>query len=121
VHILARESQAIEARDIYNQVYGSRNVGGFPQGIHMRFVPDISDSRFPVTKSTKIKAVKMMAKQRVFLANAKLISTTTIAGIHIAIPKIGFTLCQVLMAIKSIDFPGMGLFIAIDENFVEGS
>jgi hypothetical protein len=62
-----------------------------------------------------------MAKQRVFLANTKLISTITIAGSHIAILKIGFTLCQVLMAIKSIDFPGMGLFIAIDENFVEGS
>jgi hypothetical protein len=87
----------------------------------MRFVPDNSDSRFPVTKSTKIKAVKMMAKQRVFLASTKLINTTTIAGIHIAVPKIGFTLCQVLMAIKSIDFPNLGLFITINKNFIEGS
>jgi hypothetical protein len=111
-----RQTQAIKARDRYNQVYGSRNVGGYPQSIHMQFVPDI-----PCNQKQQNQSRQMMAKQRVFLANTKLISTTTIAGIPIAIPRIGFTLCQVLMAIKLIDFPDIGLFISIAENFVEGS
>jgi hypothetical protein len=76
VHILVGESQAVKARDLYNTVFGSRNVGGYPQGLQMRLVPDISDSRFPVTKNTRIKAIKMMAKQKVFQENTKVIHTT---------------------------------------------
>lgn len=121
VHIIVGESQATSARDLYNQVYGSRNVGGFPQGIHMRFVPDISDARFPVTKGTKVKAIKMLSKQKAFLANTAYISTNTIAGIHILNTTVGHTLCQVLMSIKSLDYPELGLFISIDEHMDEGA
>jgi hypothetical protein len=85
VHILVGESQAVKARDLYNTVFGSRNVGGYPQGLQMRFVPDISDSRFPVTKNTRIKAIKLMAKQKVFQENTKVIHTNTIAGIHVVV------------------------------------
>ena len=121
VHIQVGESQAISARDIYNQVYGSRNIGGYPQGINMRFVPDISDARFPVTKSTKIKAIKMLSKQKAFLENTKQISTNTIAGIHLLNDEIGFTLAQVLISIKSFNYPELGLFIAIDEEMTAGA
>jgi hypothetical protein len=37
-----------------------------------------------------------------------------------AVPEIGFSLCQILMAIKSTTDPDMGLFIAIDEVFQNG-
>jgi hypothetical protein len=87
----------------------------------MRFVPDILDSRFPVTPSTRVKAIKMMAKQRVFQTNIMEITTNTIAGLHMVIPKIGVhSLCQTLMSIKSFADPEMGLFISIDEKAQEG-
>jgi hypothetical protein len=87
----------------------------------MRFVPDISDSRYPVTQGTRIKAIKMMSKQKVFLEQTKYIHTSTIAGIHIYISKIGFSLSQILMSIKSKKDESMTLFIAIDENLTGGS
>jgi hypothetical protein len=121
IHILVGSKQAIDARDRYNRVFGSRNKGGFPQGLQMRFVPDIADARFPATPNTRMKAVKMMSKQRAFLDNTKVIRTSTIAGVHSVVKKIGFSLCQVLMAIKSKDDPDMGLFISIDEQDADGS
>jgi hypothetical protein len=90
IHIVVGASQASKARNNYSHVYGSCNQGGVPQGIQMRFVSDISDSHFPITKNTRIKAIKMMSKQKMLLANTKYIHTCTIAGIHIVIPKIGF-------------------------------
>jgi hypothetical protein len=119
VHIIVGESQANIARDKYNQVFGSRNVGGFPQAIHMRFIPDISDSRFPVTLSTRVKAIKMLAKQKAFLASTKQIRTNTIAGLHILNSKVGHTLCQVLMSIRSVDYPEYTLFTSVDDHLSE--
>jgi hypothetical protein len=78
----------------------------------MRFVPDIADARFPATPNTRMKAVKMMSKQRAFLDNTKVIRTSTIAGVHSVVKKI---------AIKSKDDPNMGLFISIDEQDADGS
>ena len=120
IHILVGASQAVDARDRYNKVFGSRNAGGYPQGLQMRFVPDISDARFPATPNTRLKAVKMMSKQKVFQETTKMIYTSTIAGVHTIAPKIGFSLCQILMAIKSAHDPDMGLFISIDEHFLAG-
>ena len=119
IHIIVGESQANLARDKYNQVFGSRNVGGYPQAVNMRFVPDISDSCFPVTLSTRVKAIKMLAKQKAFLASTKQISTNTIACLHLPNAKVGYTLCQVLMSIRSVDNPELGLFISIDDELSE--
>ena len=121
IHILVGAKQAPDARDRYNRVFGSRNEGGYPQGLHMRFVPDVADPRFPATPNTRMKAVKMMSKQRAFLDNTKVISTTTIAGVHTVVTNIGYSLCQSLMAIKSRDDAEMGLFISIDEQDSNGS
>ena len=121
IHILVGASQAVDARDRYNRVFGSRNEGGYPQGLQMRFVPDIADARFPSTPNTRMKAVKMMSKQKAFLDNTKVIATSTIAGVHTVVSKIGYSLCQILMAIKSKDDPDMGLFISIDEKDSDGA
>jgi hypothetical protein len=121
VHILVGESQPIEAHTHYSKIFGSHNEGGCPQGIPMSFVPDILDSRFPVTPSTRVKAIKMMAKQRVFQTNIMEITTTTIASLHMDIHKIGVhSLCQTLMSIKYFADPEMGLFISIDEKAQDG-
>jgi hypothetical protein len=119
VHIIVGESQANIAREKYSKVYGSRNEGGYPQGIHARFVPDISDMRFPVTASTRTKAIKMLSKQKAFLDNTRQINTSTIAGLHIFHPTIKFTLCQVLMSMRSIANPDFGLFISIDDKLTD--
>jgi hypothetical protein len=121
IHILVGESQSILARTKYNEVYGSRNKGGYPQGVQMRFVPAIDDQRYPVTPSMKMKTIKMMCKQKVFLTSLATISTTTIAGLHHYIPKLGYNLCQILMAMKSFKSPAMGLFISIDEEIIDQS
>jgi hypothetical protein len=47
IHIIVGATQAVDARDRYNRVFGSRNEGDYPQGMKLRFVPDISDNRFP--------------------------------------------------------------------------
>jgi hypothetical protein len=65
----------------------------------LRFVPDVADTRFLVTPNTRMKAVKMMSKQKAFLDNTKVVHADAIAGLHAAIDKIGgFSLCQILMA-----------------------
>ena len=62
-----------------------------------------------------------MSKQKAFLDNTKVIATSTIAGVHTVVSKIGYSLCQILMAIKSKDDPDMGLFISIDEKDSKGA
>ena len=42
IHILVGAKQAVDARDRYNRVFGDRNEGGSPQGLQIRFVPDIA-------------------------------------------------------------------------------
>jgi hypothetical protein len=86
VHIHVGESQALLARTLYNGVYGSRKLGGFPQGIAMKFVPAIDDRRYPVTPAMRIKMIKMMSKQKVFTESLEAIHTTTIVGLHLYIP-----------------------------------
>jgi hypothetical protein len=109
------------ARALYNAVYGSRKLGGYPHGVCMKFVPAIDDRRYPVTPAMRIKTIKMMSKQKVFTESLEPITTTTIAGLHLYIPKIGYTLCQILMSMKSFNNPEMGLFISIDEQILPSS
>jgi hypothetical protein len=62
-----------------------------------------------------------MSKQKAFQSNTKYITSNTIAGIHFVVPEIHFSLCQILMSIKSLDDDTMGLFISIDEKLIDGS
>jgi hypothetical protein len=122
IYIIVGASQAVDARDRHNRVFGSRNEGDYPQGIKLRFVPDIADARFPATPNTRMKAVKMMSKQKAFITNTKLIPAATIAGLHMVLEKAGgYSLCQTLMAIRSADDAEMGLFISIDKKQIDGS
>lgn len=116
IYILVGAKQAVDAKDRYNRVFGSRNEGGFPQDLEIRFLPDIADASFPATPSTCMKAVKMMSKQNTFLDNTKVISASTIAGAHTIVQKIGYSLCQIIMAIKSKDDSEIGLSISIHEQ-----
>jgi hypothetical protein len=85
----------------------------------MHFAPDMSDSRFPVTLSTRVKAIKMLAKQKAFLASTKQIRANTIAGLHVPNSKVGHTLCQVLMSVHSVDCPEHALFTSADDHLSE--
>jgi hypothetical protein len=87
----------------------------------MRFMLAINDQHYPVTSSMKMKTIKMMSKQKGFLTSLATILTTTIAGLHHYIPKLGYNLCQILMAMKLFKLPEMGLFISIDETIVDQS
>jgi hypothetical protein len=116
IHPIVGASQAIDAQGRFGRVFGSQKEGGCPQGIAPRHAPDGNDPKFPTAPNTKLKIIKMMSKQKAFLDNTRLIKTKTIAGIHTVMDEIGeCTLCQILMAIRSIPDPDHGLFIAIDE------
>jgi hypothetical protein len=69
----------------------------------------------------RIKTIKMMSKQKVFTESLEAIHTTTIVGLHLYIPQIGYTFCQILMSMKSFNDPNMGLFISINKHILAAS
>jgi hypothetical protein len=78
VHIWVGKSQAMIARAKYNEVFGSRNTGGYPQGVKMRFALAINDPSYPVPASMQMITIRMMSKQKLFLDSLKTEETTTI-------------------------------------------
>jgi hypothetical protein len=62
-----------------------------------------------------------MYKQKFFLTSLATITTTTIADLHNFIPKLGYNLCQILMAIKSFKTPKAGIRISINKEIIDHS
>jgi hypothetical protein len=116
IHILGDDALTGPGRKAYNQVFGSRNIGGYPQQRIMRFVPNIADNRFPVTPGRVKDVVKMVGKQKKISKDTLAVTTDTIAGLHIFVPKIGYTLCEILMAMRSASNPNTQLFMTVDER-----
>jgi hypothetical protein len=82
----------------------------------MRFVPNIANNRFPTTQSRVRDVVKMVGKQKKIVNEASGIHTDTICGLHYYVPQIGYTLCQILMSMRSANDPETQLFMVVDER-----
>ncbi len=82
----------------------------------MRFIPNTADNRFPVTLMTKMKVVKMMAKQRKYTQSLTIIQTSTIASLHYFEETVGHSLCQILMSMRPNDDPDTSLFVSVEER-----
>jgi hypothetical protein len=116
IHIIGDDKLTAKGRKAFNSVFGSRNDSGYPQQRVMRFVPNIADNRFPATQGRVKDVVKMMGKQKKIVKDAKTIYTDTICGLHYYVPQIGYTLCQILMSMRSTHDPDTQLFMAVDER-----
>jgi len=58
----------------------------------------------------------MVGKQKKIIKDSKDISTDTICGLHYRVPELGYTLCQILMSMRSANDPDTQLFMAVDER-----
>jgi hypothetical protein len=116
IHIIGDDRLTAKGRKAFNQVFGSRNDSGYPQQRVMRFVPNTADNRFPSTQGRVKDVIKMMGKQKKLLKDAKVIYTDTICSLHYYVDQIGYTLCQILMSMRSANEPDMQLFMAVDER-----
>jgi hypothetical protein len=116
IHIIGDDKLTAKGRKAFNNVFGSRNDSGYPQQRVMRFVPNIADNRFPATQGRVKDVVKMMGKQKKIMKDAKTIYTYTICSLHFYVPQIGYTLCQILMSMRSTYEPETQLFMAVDER-----
>jgi hypothetical protein len=116
IHIIGDNRQTTKGRKAFNNVFGSRNDSGYPQQRVMRFVPNIADNQFPATQGRVKDVVKMMGKQKKIMKDAKTIYTDTICSLHLYVPQIGYTLCQIIMSMRSATDPGTQLFMAVDER-----
>jgi hypothetical protein len=115
IHIIGDDKLTAKGRKAFNNVLGSRNDSGYPQQRVMCFVPNIADNRFPATQGRVKDVVKMMGKQKKIMKDAKTIYTDTICSLHFYVPQIGYTLCQILMSMRSTYEPETPLFMAVDE------
>jgi hypothetical protein len=116
IYIFGDDTKTAVGHKAYNRVFGSRREDGLPGQRVMKFMPSTSDNRFPITPSRMKDMVKMVAKQKRISDRAKLITTTTLNGIHYLVPEIGLNLCQILMAMRSSQDHKKQLFMAIDER-----
>jgi hypothetical protein len=120
IHIIGDDLLTAKGRKAFNKVFGSRNEGGFPQQRIMRFIPHIADPRFPTSQARVKDVVKMIAKQKNIMKNAKVINTDTISSLHYYVPQIGYTLCQLLMSMRAPSDTEVQLFMAVDERSYGG-
>ena len=116
IHIIGDDRVTAKGRKAFNKVFGSRNDSGYPQQRVMRFVPNIADNRFPASQSRIRDVVKMVGKQKKIIKDSKPIFTDTICGLHYRVPELGYTLCQILMSMRSANDPDTQLFMAVDER-----
>jgi len=116
IHIFHDDKLTAKGQKVFNLVFGSRNDSGNPQQQIMRFVPNIADNRFPTTQGRVKDVVKMMGKQKKNMKDAKTIYTDTICGLHYSVPQIGYTLCQILMSMRSAHDPYTQLFMAVNKR-----
>jgi hypothetical protein len=116
IHIIGDDRLTAQGRKAFNKVFGSRNDTGYPQQRVMRFVPNVADNRFPATQSRVKDVVKMMGKQKKIIKDARIIYTDTISSLHFYVPQIGYTLCQILMSMRSANDRDTQLFMAVDER-----
>ena len=116
IYILGDDTKTSEGRKCYNEVFGSKNSGGYPSGQVLRFIPEISDPQYPVSPAMRAKVIKMMSKENSFLNSVVTIPTTTITGLHVYNDDIGHSLCQILMGLQIGADKDAPLFLSVEER-----
>jgi hypothetical protein len=115
-HILTPWDKALKCRIAMNLIYSKRSKNGYPLGKDMRFIPNIMDTRFITTAKTKMQVKKSISKQKFFLAKTQTATSYTIIGLDYVEPKLGTTLREIIMGLRSNSEPEKNLFINVDAH-----
>ncbi len=83
----------------------------------MRFVPQVSDTRFPVSARAVADATRCVMRQKVFLSKTVSINSYVIAGLDYRIRSRNLTLREACMKIGHPTDPKKSLFISVDELY----
>jgi hypothetical protein len=117
IHIYVALENVPRARRRYGLCYGSRNrnLANVPDKQLFKFIPECSDPKFPISMSHRSAVIRMMSKQKHLLLSTVIIPTSTIAGLHVFIDEVGFTLCHILMCLRLGD-QSIPLFLSVTER-----
>ena len=74
-HVITEYNRVSEMRGIMRAIYDKPGDLGLPLGIVMRFVPNVADSRYKRSTSTRENCGKLRNKQRNFLKNTEIQSS----------------------------------------------
>jgi hypothetical protein len=116
IHIYVASGNVTAARRAYNLTFGGSNYTGYPLGQVLRFVPDISDPRYPASMQTRTKVIRMMSKQKHLLTSTASILTSTIVGLHVHYEGVGYTLCEILMGLRIGEDKAIPIFLSVTER-----
>ena len=115
-HVLCEWKATLACRRGLNAIYG-KTTEGYPLGRNMRFVPNITDTRFITTSKTATKVALSVKKQRRFNESVSSCISYTISDLDFYDDDLGKTLRQVLMQMRSKKHPERNLFLAIDTSW----
>jgi hypothetical protein len=118
IHIYVATENVPLGRSRYGRCYGSRNknLGNVPDKQLFKFVPECSDPKFPISVTHRSAVIRMMSKQKHLILSTVVIPTSTIAGLHVFLEEVGFTLCHILMCLRLGDDNATPLFLSVAER-----
>lgn len=117
MHVYTDKASTGAVRELCQMIYPADPQPDYPMGRHMRFIPNVSDSRFIRPPEAKVKARQLRDRQRMFLKSIKSTETSDILQLNRALKTPPYpSLMQVLTTWKSKDYPEENLFAAVEES-----
>lgn len=96
-------------------LYATNRNEGFPNGIKLRLVPNMTDL---MNAHSRTKSLRLVQRQAAFLENIQAATTWEIAVLDYRDRNLkNCTLRDLIMSIRSIDHPTMSLFFAVDRHW----
>ena len=117
-HVITEYNRVSEMRGIMRAIYDKPGDLGLPLGIVLRFVPNVADSRYKGSTSTRNNCKKLRNKQRNFLNNTEVQSSMALQYIDYAIKDQG-SLRNIIMGLEAHNSTAEQkhhLFIGVDES-----
>lgn len=118
MHMYTDTKSTGAVRELCQMIYPAEPQEDYPMGRHMRFVPNMSDTRFIRPPEAKAKARQLRDRQRTFLKSIKPTQTSDILQLNRALKTPPYSsLMQTLTTWKSIEYPEENfLLFAVEES-----
>ncbi len=118
-HIHTDYATIARVKTVLNRIYGTSNGNKqYPLGKVMRFVPQVSDTRFPVSPKALANASRCVLRQKVFLSKMVPINSYVISSLDYQLPMHRITLREACMRISHPDREsGKSMFVSVDEIY----
>lgn len=116
VHVFCADSDVVLVRSTLQRLYSSASNGhNTPLGIRAKFIPNVYDNRFVKTPAIGRAAERATIKQRQFLERSMTSRVNGCLGLDRTLPDGTVTCRDALMAIRSVQFPELNLFLGVEE------